>query len=127
MSEEKTGDLLDPAAIHGYHAHVYYDGSSKGEAAKLRVALAERFAVDLGHWHDKPIGPHPMGSYQVSFGPDLFAEILPWLALNRRGLTIFVHPETGDTLRDHLESAIWLGEQRALDAEFLKRFAAQFG
>ena len=74
----------------------------------------------MGRWHDKPIGPHPMCSYQIAFAPDRFAEIVPWLALNRRGLTVFIHPETGGDVTDHSDYAIWLGTQRQVDLGFLR-------
>jgi DOPA 4,5-dioxygenase len=101
-------------AITGYHAHVYYDARSKPVAEQLRAALAARFEVELGRWHDQPIGPHPSGSYQIAFRPELFAALVPWLAINRQGLTVFVHPETGDALADHSAHVIWLGESQQL-------------
>ncbi len=101
--------------INGYHAHVYYDERTKPVAAQLRDAVAGRFEVSLGRWHDQPIGPHPSGSYQIAFQPDLFPELVPWLALNRQGLTVFVHPETGDALADHSAHVIWLGDSRQLN------------
>jgi aromatic ring-cleaving dioxygenase len=101
-------------AITAYHAHVYYDARSKPVAEQLREAIAGRFAVELGRWHDQPIGPHPSGSYQIAFGPEVFAELVPWLALNRQGLTVFVHPETGDARADHSAHVIWLGESQEL-------------
>jgi DOPA 4,5-dioxygenase len=30
--------------------------------------------------------------------------------LNRDGLTIFLHPETGDTLAEHEQFPLWMGE-----------------
>lgn len=39
--------------------------------------------------------------------------------LNRRGLTILVHPETGDDLADHSKHALWLGAVLPLDLEKL--------
>ena len=47
--------------------------------------------------------------HQVVFGPGQFSLIVPWLLLNRRGLTILVHPETGDDYEDHAQHALWLG------------------
>jgi DOPA 4,5-dioxygenase len=118
MSERET------SAITGYHAHVYYDAESKPTAAEVRAGVEARFdmrpgEIRMGRWHDNPIGPHPMGSYQVAFAPELFGEIVPWLALNRRGLTVFIHPETGDDRTDHSDYAIWLGEQREVDLSVL--------
>ncbi len=50
---------IDPAAITGFHAHVYYDAGTKENAARLRAAIEENFDVRMGRWHDHPIGPHP--------------------------------------------------------------------
>jgi len=116
--------MTEIEAIVDYHAHVYYDAGSKATAASLRDALAARFEVKLGRWHDKPVGPHPMGSYQVVFGPGLFATLVPWLMLNRAGLTVLVHPNTGDDLADHHDRALWLGESQDLDLSVLQKEAA---
>ncbi len=109
-----------PDAISGYHAHIYYDAGTKEKAARLREALGERFAVELGRWHDRPIGPHPRWSYQVAFEPAVFADLVPWLALNRDGLVVLVHPRTGDDIADHRDFTIWLGEKVELDLSVLE-------
>ena len=106
---------LDPSIIEDYHAHVYYDAAEKEEATRLRQAAEPRFPdAAFGRWHDNPVGPHPTGSYQIAFPAAMFAEIVPWLALNRGGLTVFVHPNTGQDLEDHRDRAIWLGTTRDL-------------
>lgn len=111
---------METDAITGYHAHVYYDAESKDRAARLRERIAERFDVELGRWHDKPVGPHPRWSYQVAFRSDQFAELVPWLMLNRDGLTIFLHPNTGDDVPDHRDRPIWMGELLELDLSALE-------
>ena len=35
--------------------------------------------------------------------------------LNRAGLTVFAHPETGNELADHRDNALWMGEKLDLD------------
>jgi DOPA 4,5-dioxygenase len=45
---------------------------------------------------------------------------VPWLALNRDGLTVFVHPETGNALADHSAHVIWLGDSQALKLDVLR-------
>jgi aromatic ring-cleaving dioxygenase len=124
VSDAPAG-LRDPAGITGYHAHVYYDPTATREtAAQLREALAGAFPdAVLGRWHDVPVGPHPGAMYQVAFAADRLAAILPWLILNRHGLTVLVHPETGDDLEDHTEHAAWLGEKLPLRLEALRRRA----
>ena len=51
--------------------------------------------------------------------PKVFGELVPWLALNREGLVIFIHPNTGHDLPDHEARAIWLGEKVELDLSVL--------
>lgn len=116
-------DLIDPASINSYHAHVYYDAASRGTAARLREAIERGFKVEMGRWRDEPVGPHPQPMYQVKFQPDEFARIVPWLMLNRSGLTILVHPETIDAYIDHAVNALWLGEKLELRLEVLRHAA----
>ena len=70
----------------------------------MREGLA-KFAVQLGSWHDEPVGPHPKSMYQVVFSPDQFGQVAPWLMLNREGLDILVHPETDDSVAGHLRKS----------------------
>lgn len=107
--------------IPSYHAHVYYDDASRATAARLREALAARFEVRLGRWRDAPVGPHPEPMYQVAFDAEAFPDVVPWLMLNRRGLTVFVHPETGDDLADHRDHALWMGRMLPLALEAFER------
>lgn len=108
---------LDPSTIAGWHAHVYFDAAQRGAAWNLRQLIATELAdpVQLGRFHDAPVGPHPMGSYQLAFAPDRFAHVVSWLALNHGTLDVFVHPETGDALRDHRDCALWIGRSHALN------------
>lgn len=112
----------DPSSIEGYHAHIYYDpATTKPVAARLRDAIGANFSTRLGRWHDKPVGPHPIAMYQVAFAVEEFARLVPWLMLNREGLTVLVHPETGDDYVDHTDSAIWLGAPLPLKTDMLHR------
>ncbi len=99
------------AKIVCFHTHVYYDTSTRAAAARVRDRLGARFRVRLGSWHDKPVGPHTKAMYQVVFSPHQFGKIVPWLMMNREGLDILVHPQTSDSVRDHLEHALWLGKK----------------
>ena len=100
--------------IRGYHAHIYYDKKSHTVAERIRRALPRRFEVELGRWREEPVGPHPQSMYQVKFAPAEFPRLVPWLMLNRDGLAILVHPETGDDYTDHALNALWLGEKLTL-------------
>jgi DOPA 4,5-dioxygenase len=41
--------------------------------------------------------------------------------LNREGLSVLVHPSTGDGYGDHLERSLWLGDRLKLNEAVLKR------
>ena len=119
-------DAIDPAIISCYHAHIYYDDTSRDMAAHLRETIERNFKVEMGRWRDQPVGPHPQSMYQVKFNPDEFAKIVPWLMLNRAGLNILVHPETTDAYTDHSTNALWLGEKLKLNLDVLRNLPPSF-
>ncbi len=115
--------MRESTDITEYHAHVYFDVAAREAAERVREGLAQRFTVELGRWHERPIGPHSKAMYQVAFAPDQFARVVPWLMLNREGLSILVHPNTGDDVQDHETNPLWLGDRLPIDVEFLRRHA----
>ncbi|GAX45403.1 DOPA-dioxygenase-like protein [Tolypothrix sp. NIES-4075] len=117
----------DSTEITSFHAHVYFDTASRDTAARVRDSLGARFDVQLGRWHDKPIGPHPKAMYQVAFLADQFSQVIPWLMLNHEGLDILIHPNTGDDVKDHTDHSLWLGEKLELNIEFLRQVRTNSG
>ena len=113
---------LDPAIITSWHAHVYFDASSTDAARALRerAQTALNGLFDMGRFHERPVGPHPMWSYQLAFASPHFAHIVGWLTLNHGGLDVFIHPNTDDELRDHRDGALWLGRSHVLNLQALK-------
>lgn len=111
----------DPSQIiKAYHAHVYFDESTVEPAKALRAKIEDRFDINMGRFHEKNVGPHPSWSYQVAFGPELFGELIPWLSVNRQGLTVFVHGCSGEHIIDHTEYVCWLGDSQELDLDALR-------
>ena len=106
--------------ITGYHAHVYFDEQSVEQARQLCEQAAQRFELVMGRVHTRPVGPHPQWSCQLAFAPAVFAELIPWLLLNRGGLDVLVHPQTDCELRDHRDCAMWLGRSHTLDLSVLR-------
>jgi len=101
--------------VQGYHAHVYFDADTLDQARILCEQATEKFGVKMGRIHERLVGPHVDWSCQLAFGHEQLADVVLWLALNRDGLVILLHPLTGDDLADHTEHAIWMGEVRPLD------------
>jgi DOPA 4,5-dioxygenase len=61
--------------------------------------------------------------YQVLFPARLYAELVPFIALNRGDLTVLVHPNTGRERDDHTRHATWMGAVLPLDLTVLKEEA----
>tara|TARA_R110001606_G_scaffold319410_1_gene466279 strand:- start:536 stop:895 length:360 start_codon:yes stop_codon:yes gene_type:complete len=102
--------------IRAFHAHLYYSDAAGVEMAKkVAEQAAELFEIRVGRFHQKPVGPHPVWSCQLSFAAETFAKIIPWLMLNRQSLDVFVHPLTGNEYVDHTQGVSWLGKSHELD------------
>jgi aromatic ring-cleaving dioxygenase len=113
---------IQASSIQDWHAHIYFhDAAQKAKALELREAIGARFDTRLGRVHDVPVGPHPIAMYQVAFANPLFAELVAWLALNRSGLDILVHPNTGDEVADHSAHAMWMGAVLPLNLDVLRK------
>jgi len=111
-----------PTTIRGFHAHVYFRNPRERDIA---LALREEMArahpdARLGRVHDRAIVVHTAPMYQVSFPPEAFGRIVPWLMLHREGLSILVHALTGDVVAEHRDWPLWLGEPLPLAIDRLE-------
>jgi aromatic ring-cleaving dioxygenase len=106
--------MAEPA-IRDFHAHIYFDPEDLPRAQGLAAAAQAQFGVPVGHFHTRPVGPHPRGSCQLTVPRDDFGDFAQWMALNRDGLTIFAHTSTGEDLADHTQHVIWFGESEPLN------------
>ena len=113
----RVNPLREPSLIASWHAHVYFDASSREAARALRQTIETTLSgqVEVGRFHERPVGPHPMWSYQLAIPAREFSAVASWLALNHGELDVFIHPNTGNALRDHRDSAIWIGRCHALN------------
>jgi aromatic ring-cleaving dioxygenase len=106
--------MAEPA-IRDFHAHIYFDAAELPRAQALGAAAQAKFGVPVGHYHVRPVGPHPRGSCQLTVPRELFGDFAQWMALNRDGLTIFAHTSTGEDLADHTQHVIWFGQSEPLN------------
>ncbi|MNI61390.1 Dopa 4,5-dioxygenase family [compost metagenome] len=109
------------SSVASWHAHVYFDAASRDAALALRERVLAQWdgKMEMGRFHERPVGPHPLWSYQIAFAPEHFAEIATWLTLNHGALDVFMHPNTGDSLRDHRDCAVWIGHSHVLNLHAL--------
>lgn len=103
-----------------YHAHVYWQNESQhSEALQLRQKLVN-LGCEVGTMHDRPIGPHPLPSYQVNYSSNN-ADAVEFV-LASTSLDILLHEDTGDDMRDHTTGARWLGNELKLDLVWLTNY-----
>ncbi len=114
--------ILDPSSIDSWHAHIYFSAESRDAAWAFREVIGEALKghIQMGRFHEKPVGPHPAWTYQLAFDASEFRHVVGWLTLNHGALDVFIHPNTGHPLRDHRDSAMWLGRSYALKLSALQ-------
>ena len=104
-----------------YHLHIYFQPGTQAEKDAVNVAkkLGENFpwAVEDSH-RVGLVGPHTQANIGVTITPESFGEVVSWLQLNAKGLSILIHPRTGDEIVDHKDAAMWLGKPVAFNEKF---------
>ena len=105
----------DTVSIRDYHAHLYYDVNTLDEARSLADELNLNHPVKIGTFHQKPVGPHPVWSCQLTVSVDQLGEVIPWLLIHHGNVDVFIHPNTGDDLADHTRYVMWIGESYPLN------------
>ena len=114
------GQVNEIDAIREYHAHVYFDVDSRERAAELRARVEQKFTARIGPLRDGPAGPHLFAQYSIAFDAEQFSALVPFLMMNRMGLTVLVHPLSGDSHDDHTLNAMWAGEVLPVNPAFLR-------
>ncbi|HEX9535281.1 MAG TPA: DOPA 4,5-dioxygenase family protein [Stellaceae bacterium] len=116
-----TDATTQPVKIDGYHAHVYYDPTTRARAEQLRETIAAALGVEVRELSDAPRGPHTVPQFRFMFTAAQFENIVPWLMLNRQGLDVLVHPLTDNSYDDHSRYAMWLGSPVPLKLNTMSR------
>src|SRR5437763_4576486 len=93
--------LMTEPGIRDFHAHLYYDAEEVEQAKQLAAAAQARFPVAVGHFHLRPVGPHPRGSCQLTVPTSLFGDLAQWLVLNRWPLTILANANIVEYIAIH--------------------------
>ncbi|KAI8866895.1 hypothetical protein GQ42DRAFT_165185 [Ramicandelaber brevisporus] len=128
-----SGDTIatedDDEEIKEYHFHVYFFQNNK-DNREAAFQLRERIfkLIDAGYFqvvprrngfNTGPIGPHPIGSYEVWCPVEYFAKTYQWFVRNRGELSVLIHPLTKLEVSDHSDRAAWLGPAFPIDLSTL--------
>ncbi|KAN0088422.1 DOPA-like domain containing protein [Tylopilus felleus] len=107
-------DFHGNSPAHAEHARQLYE--------RIKREFPE---LPLGRFWDKPVGPHPTTMFQINtFNPHQTGAIFSWLVANRGPCDVFVHPNTGNTYKDHAELATWMGKPWPLYLDMLKNLSS---
>ncbi|KAI0355081.1 hypothetical protein OH77DRAFT_1425143 [Trametes cingulata] len=114
--------------IKEWHFHIYFHQRNADEhhaALELRDAVLRLrrdgafVAVPLFRVNTDPIGPHPVGSYEIWCPSESFVSVYSYLCLNRGNLSVLIHPLTREERKDHEIRQAWLGPPFPLDLSTL--------
>lgn len=98
-----------------YHFHLYFDDSQVDLAKEVSSQLGQLFNLAVGRVWERPVGPHPVNSCQITVPKEKFEEVVSWLLVHRKTLDVFIHPEGGDDLLDHRDHIMWIGKSYEID------------
>ncbi|KAF1820465.1 uncharacterized protein K489DRAFT_411724 [Dissoconium aciculare CBS 342.82] len=120
--------FVDPIARDergGFDVHIYFlqtDAVEKKYAEELHERVRREFPeLRVYQVWDRPIGPHPVGMFEVNlFTPAQFGAFVAWLVIHRGPLSALIHPNTGDDMRDHTQLATWMGTPYPLQTRPLR-------
>lgn len=132
--------MVESAEIKEWHFHVYFKQTVPASVAAANafrelvvasvaagdfivvcdgVELPElpkaSYAVNM-----KPVGPHPVGSYEIWVPAEHVSAMLSFTILNRGELSIYVHPLTRYELLDHTTRAFFLGPSYPVETFMLE-------
>jgi len=124
----KAGREAPKPEVTAYHVHIYFEKGAESEKNAVETAqtLAEKFpgAVLDAHRVGR-VGPHTEPNIGVTITPESFGEVVGFLQMNNKGLSILIHPRTGDELVDHGDAALWLGKPVPFNQKFFDQFRAK--
>ena len=66
-------------------------------------------------FNTEPIGPHPVGSFEVWVPREFLPNMLTLMMYKRGSLSVLIHPLGHTEIRDHTSDAMWLGPSFPLD------------
>jgi len=107
--------------VSSYDVHIYFeDANGQNKANALAAALKAAIPGAEGPFQVKAgLGPHILTNVEVAIPPAALSQALTLLQLDNKGLSVLVHPHTGDEILDHTKLANWVGKPVPLNLDAL--------
>jgi len=125
QSARKEFNQKSQPVVSSYDIHIYFEGGAKAQENKNKAeaianALLQAIPEAGGPHHVAAgRGPHLLANVEVTIPPQALSKALTLLQLNNPGLSILVHPHSGDEILDHTKLANWVGKPVPLDLDAL--------
>lgn len=110
------------------HIHIYFRPHQTEEALLLKAQIAKEFPeLILGRFHQKPVGPHPVGSFLIRAKNEKDERNIIFYLNHKIGnLSAMIHPETGNDFEDHKQEKIqWIGPEFEIDRSIFPEYRQQ--
>ena len=113
-------DLMNPkdwpVKFSVFHSHIYFNKETYSKAQNFHEDFKKlKIPKQLSEMHQHLMGPHPFWMFEVDFKTENFLEIIEFMQKHRNGLSILVHPLSGNALLDHTDYAMFLGQKEDLN------------
>jgi len=113
-------ELLDPkqwpVKFSLFHSHVYFTEKTYDQALAFHDEFKKlNVPKQISGLHKQLLGPHPFWMFEVDFKVENFLEMIAFMQKHRNGLSILVHPLSGNALLDHTDYAMFLGQKEDLN------------
>ncbi|KAL7411049.1 DOPA-like domain-containing protein [Mrakia frigida] len=124
--------IVNGPQTNGFDFHIYFFQNNSKDlqyAKELHERIRREFPeLRVYRVFENPMGPHTTGSFEVNvFTPAQLGALTAFLVVNRGPCSVLIHPNTGDDIKDHTESATWIGPPIPVDIELLKKLISGGG
>jgi aromatic ring-cleaving dioxygenase len=106
-----------------YHAHIYFELEDLNIVQKMAYLARQLDGKVCSVWklYTQRVGPHHLPMLEIHFSEPNKIFMTEWLESHRQDLSVLIHQETGDDLRDHLFGQAWLGDELPINFEFFEQ------
>ncbi|OXX50366.1 4,5-dioxygenase [Vibrio sp. V12_P9A6T4] len=105
-----------------FHAHVYFDLVEQAKAQRVQQKIAQQRHDVQAMFGLVPrlVGPHLKPMFEVHLADNSHG-FIEWLDEHREGLSVLIHPVSGDDRYDHSQGQVlWLGETLGVNLAVLR-------